>query len=313
VRLQAWTAVGQIGTIEALDALVSHLTTSWGTTRRNILRILLKMPKESGIEGVLDRIGRSGLEVLIDQEMMFIGQVYAALIDLSKGLVVVINEDEDEDKDEESEVNRSVPNSPITTKPTADYSELLRRALRGLESDAVERCFLLMKFLYPLDTIQVAAFNIQSESKSNMARGLEILDNTVDLPHKRALISILDRHSEAEKLQSLSDLTMTRLLAPSDRLRRLLELRHFLSDWTLACCFHLARESRWSLTAEQTLVCLRHPTGFVREAVLAYLRVASPRALVELLPMLQNDVDNLVAGQVQQMMRELGVRSNSHV
>jgi len=309
VRLQAWTAVGQIGTIEALDALVSHLTTAWGTSRRNILRILLKMPKESGIEGVLDRIGRSGLEILIDQEMMFIGQIYAALIDLSKGSVVGVNKDEDEDED----LDLPVSGSPISTKPTTDYSELLRRALRGLESDAVERCFLLMKFLYPLDTIQVAAFNIQSESKSNMARGLEILDNTVDLPHKRALISILDRHSETEKLQSLSELTMTKPLAPSDRLRRLLELRHFLSDWTLACCFHLARESRWSLTAEQTLVCLRHPTGFVREAVLAYLRVASPRALVELLPMLQNDVDNLVAGQVQEMMRELGVRPNSHV
>ena len=302
VRLQAWTAVGQIGTIEALDALVSHLMTAWGTSRRNILRILLKMPKEAGIEGVLDRMGRSGLEILVDQELMFIGQIYAALIDLSKATSSTVSlESQSED----------ISNSEQLTE---DYRELLRRALRGLESDAVERCFLLMKFLYPLDAIQAAAFNIQSDSKSNIARGLEILDNTVDLPNKRALINVLDRHSELEKLQSLSELTVYKPLPESDRLRRLLELRHFLSDWALACCFHLARAARWSLTAEQTLVCLRHPTGFVRESVLAYLRIASPRALVELLPMLQNDADNLVAAQVQQMMGELSVSSNnSHV
>lgn len=295
VRLQAWTAIGQIGTLEALDALVTHMMTAWGTARRNILRILLKMPREAGIEGVLDRMGRSGLEILIEQELMFLGQIYAALMDLA-------------------EVGGRRPEGELSParigengQKVTDYAELLRRALKGLEADSVERCFLLMKFLYPLDAIQAAAFNIQSDSRSNVARGLEILDNTVDIPSKRALINVLDRHSELEKLQSLSELVSYRPLSPSDRLRRLLELRHFLSDWALACCFHLARSARWSLTAEQTLVCLRHPTGFVREAALAYLRVASPRALVELLPMLQNDPDSLVAAQVQQMMAELGV------
>jgi hypothetical protein len=92
----------------------------------------------------------------------------------------------------------------------------------------------------------------------------------------------------------------------SDRLRRLIEFRHFLPDWSLACCFHLARTAHYSLTPEATLVCLRHPTGFVREAVLAYLKEASPRSCVELLPRLQNDPDHLVAAQVQQIMDELG-------
>jgi hypothetical protein len=175
-----------------------------------------------------------------------------------------------------------------------------------LEADAKERCFLLMKFLYPLDTVQAAAFNLASAQPSLVARGLEILDNTVDIASKRSLINLLDQHSEREKLSNLSELMVYKPLAPSDRLRRLLELRHFLSDWALACCFHLAREARWSLTAQQTLVCLQHPTGFVREAVLAYLKIASPRALVELLPRLQNDPDNLVSAQVEEMMAELG-------
>ncbi|MEG3978997.1 MFS transporter, partial [Microcoleus sp. herbarium8] len=241
---------------------------------------------------VLDRIGRSGLETLIEQELMFIGQIYAALVDLSG----VTTYDNFADRD---------PNSAGI--PANDSAQLLQRALAGLESDAKDRCFLLMKFLYPLDTVQAAAFNIASGQPSMVARGLEILDNTVDIVRKRSLINLLDQHSEREKLTNLSELMVYKPLTPSDRLRRLLELRHFLSDWALACCFHLAKEARWSLTAQQTLVCLQHPTGFVREAVLAYLKIASPRALLELLPRLQNDPDRLVFAQVEEMMAELGV------
>lgn len=291
VRLQAWTALGQIGTVEAIDILVGNLITAWGTTRRNILRILLKMPSETGIEGVLDRIGRSGVETLIEQELMFIGQIYSGMVDLS-GVTTY--------------ANLSMEDVNSASEPAADTAQLLRRALAGLEADATDRCFLLMKFLYPLDTVQAAAFNIASGLPSLVARGLEILDNTVDIASKRSLINLLDQHSEREKLSNLSELMVYKPLAPSDRLRRLLELRHFLSDWTLACCFHLAREARWTLTAQQTLVCLRHPTGFVREAVLAYLKIASPRALLELLPRLQNDPDRLVSGQVEEMMTQLG-------
>ncbi|QIZ71199.1 HEAT repeat domain-containing protein [Oxynema aestuarii] len=281
VRMHAWMALGQIGTIEALDSLIGHLIASWGTTRRNILRILLKMPRESGIEGVLDRLGRSGVEMLIDQELMFMGQIYATLNDLTKDRV------------------------------RGREAKLLRSALHDLIADAIDRLFLLMKFLYPFGSIQAAAFNLKSGVRSNMARGLEILDNTLDIPSKRIVLSVLDRHSDLEKLQTLSDLFAYETMSPSDRLRRLVEYRYFLSDWPLACCFHLARASRWSLTAEQTLACLRHPKGFVREAVLAYLRVASPRALAELLPMMIDDPDRLVAAQVKQMMAELGL-SDTH-
>jgi hypothetical protein len=276
VRLQAWTALGEIGTPEALDQLVQQLMTSWGTTRRNILRILLKIPNEVGIEGLLDRLGRSGIETLIEQEFLLLGQIYAAALDLT------------------------------TEKISGQEADFLRSALQDLQTDLVERCFLLMKFLYPVSTIQAAAFNLESESRSNVALALEILDNTLDIPQKRAFLSILDRRSLEEKMTCLEELVPYQPMSPSDRLRRLLELRHFLSDWSLACCFHLARTAHCSLTPEATLVCLRHPTGFVREAVLAYLRAASPRACIELLPALKNDSDRLVAAQAQQIMEEFG-------
>jgi hypothetical protein len=281
VRLQAWNVLGEMGTRESLDLLVLHLAGSWGHTRRNILRILLKRPNDSGIERVLDVFGRSGVEIFIEQELMFMGQVYAALVEISEEAV------------------------------SGREANLLRSSLRDLLSDASDRLFLLMRFLYPVERIQAASFNLKSGQRSNIARGLEILDNTFDLPSKRVLLNVLDRQSDREKLEHLSAMTDYQNMTPSDRLRRLLELRHFLSDWPLACCFHLARTQRWSLTPESTLACLRHPKGFVREAVLAYLRLASPRALAELLPMMKNDPDRLVAAQVREMMKDLGVSDST--
>lgn len=277
VRQYAWTGIGRIDTPEALQVLANNLMTSWGTTRRNIGRILLKMPSDRGIEGVLEQVGRSGIELLIDQELMFLGQIYGAMVDMRPELV------------------------------QGREADLLRQALKDLQGDARDRCFLLMKFLYPISGVQAAAFNLQSASMMNRARGLEILDNILDIKSKNAVLTVLDQYSDTEKLEGLSTLVYYQPQGPSDRLRHLLELRHFLSDWPLACCFHCARMARWSLTAEQTLTCLRHPMGFVREAVLAYLKVASPRSLVDLLPMMKNDPNSLVRSQVSEMMQELGI------
>lgn len=276
VRLQAWMALGEIATPQALNQLVQQLMTSWGTTRRNILRILLKIPNEVGIEGVLDRLGRSGIETLIEQELLFLGQIYAAVLDLTPEKIV------------------------------GQEADLLRRSLQDLQTDLVERCFLLMKFLYPATAIQAAAFNLESESRSNIALGLEILDNTLDIPPKRVLLGVLDRRPIAEKMAALGELVPYQPMSVSDRLRRLIELRHFLSDWSLACCFHLARTAHCSLKPEATLVCLRHPTGYVREAVLAYLKEASPRACIEVLPVMRNDSDRLVAAQAEKIVNEFG-------
>ncbi|MBD2126832.1 MFS transporter [Microcoleus sp. ZQ-A2] len=276
VRLQAWMALGEMGTAEALNQLVQQLMSSWGTTRRNILRILLKMPNDAGIEGVLDQLGRSGIEMLIEQELLFLGQIFAAILDLTSENI------------------------------SGEEADLLVGALHNLQTDLLERCFLLMKFLYPISAIQAGAFNVASESRSNVALGLEILDNTLDIPQKRAFLSILDRRSPEEKMACLEEWVPYQPMSPSDRLRRLIEFRHFLPDWSLACCFHLARTAHYSLTPEATLVCLRHPTGFVREAVLAYLREASPRACIDLLPALKNDSDRLVADQAQRILEELG-------
>ena len=136
----------------------------------------------------------------------------------------------------------------------------------------------------------------------------------VDVANKRSILLLLDRRPDAEKLKRLAlstPLIAYQQLPPGDRLRQLLDLRNFLSDWATACCFHLARVQRWNLTAEHTLALLNHPTGFVREAVLAYLAVASPRALKDVLPVMQQDADRLVLAQVKQLISTYNLEPSS--
>lgn len=281
IRQQSWSALAEIGSEGAIASLVQQLLTSWGTARRNLLRTLQKIPGEHGIEAVLDTFGRSGVEALIEQELLLLGQVYAATVDLSENVV------------------------------TGREASLLRSALQGMQTDILDRCFWIMKLIYPFSSIQAAILNLDSDSEVSIALGLEILDNTLDLPNKQVLLRILETRSTSAKLADMSDLVPYTPMSASERLRHLLEFRHFLSDWTLACCFHLAREQHWAISREAALVGLRHPSSFVREAILSYLKMASPRTCLELLPVLKNDPDPLVAAQVDHLKMELNYISPS--
>ncbi|MBE9140027.1 MFS transporter [Nodosilinea sp. LEGE 07088] len=290
LRNQAWQVIGNIGTLPALEFLIQNLITTWGSTRRHILRILLSLYQESGvkrsalIDEAIDRmLGRSGIEDLLNTELAFAGQILAAKVDLAPGRV------------------------------EGTEADLLREALNGLQNDATERLFMLLRFVSPANAIQAAQVSL-SGSVAAWARGIEILDNVVDVANKRSILILLDRRSDAEKLKLLA--TSTPLISyqplpPRDRLRQVLDLRNFLSDWAIACCFHLARVERWNLTAEHTLALLQHSTGFVREAVLAYLAVASPRALRELLPLMEQDTDRLVTAQVKQLINTYNLEPSS--
>ncbi|MDZ7957032.1 MAG: MFS transporter [Aulosira sp. DedQUE10] len=279
MRMYAWRTIGQIGTAEAVDCLWQNLEQSWGATRYHILRSLLKIHKQPEIKSLEDRFYEGRVGIFIEQELKFLGEIYAASIDFSK---------QQTSEDQQSKL----------------VFELLQRALAELEIDVRERLLLLLKLLYSPEKMQAAAFNLRSDSGSNLARGLEILDHTVNLPCKSLLLNILDRRSPEEKLYLLgaSGLGGYERMSVSDRLRRLLMLSNFLSDWCLACCFHFAKVSHIRLTIPEIMISLRHPTGFVREAAIAYLSVVSRRVVLELLPQLQKDKHPLVTAQVKNLL-----------
>jgi hypothetical protein len=284
VRMYAWRTIGQITTPEAMDCLWQHLETSWGNSRYHILRSLLKIHKQPEITSLEDRFYESRVETFIDQELRFLGEIYAAYLDLT--------------------TQQTAVNAPAYENIVV--CELLQRSLLELEIDVKERVLLLLKLLYSPEKMQAATFNLRSQSGVNLARGLEILDHTVNLPVKSLLLNILDQRSHQEKLYLLAEagLVEYQQMLVSDRLRRLLTQAHFLSDWCLACCFHVAQVSRIRLTIPEIVVTLRHPTGFVREAAIAYLSMVSRRVLLELLPQLQKDQHPLVIAQVKELMEK---------
>ncbi|GAX34024.1 MFS transporter [Nodularia sp. NIES-3585] len=288
VRMYAWRTIAQISTLEAMETLWLHLEISWGATRYHILRSLLKINKQPEISSV-DTFHHSQVEGLIEQELKFLAEIYAAYLDFQQ-LQVIENYESDR---------------------ILVIGNLLQDALKELEMDVKERLLLLLRLLYSPEKMQAAAFNIKSQSGANLAQGLEILDHTINLPTKTILLNILDKRSLEEKLNCLVEagLSQYQQMPVSDRLGRLLTLSRLLSDWSLACCFHFAQVSRIRLNIQEILVALRHPTGFVREAAIAYLSVASRRVLLELLPKLQQDTHPLVVAQVKAFMKKYPVKN----
>jgi hypothetical protein len=212
-------------------------------------------------------MGRSGIEKMVNQELGVMTEAWAGVVDMTS-------------------------DQAVTTE-----SGLLLDSLQNEAINSLERIFLMMKLLYSGSAIQAASFNILSDSKSSLARGMEILDNTVDLGVKQIILSVVDNRSIADKLNILATIHPYQSMPPSERLQQLVDLRYCLSDWTLACCFHMARTQYWSINVQAMLKCLEHPTGFVREAVISYLQVASPRSLIKVLPRLLKDRDPLVLAQ----------------
>lgn len=296
VRMYAWRTIGQIPTLEAIDILWQQLEIFRGTSRDYILNTLLKRHKQEGIVSLVDGLHQSQVETLIEQELSFLGEIYAAYIDFkTQGEVYAAYID--------FKIQNTLGKSPKSERLITILS-LLERALLELEIDVKERLLMLLKLLYSQDNVQAAAFNLRSESAVNLARGLEILEHTVNLPSKSVLVNIFDRRSPEEKLQHLVSKGMAEYqqMSHSDRTRRLISLGNLLSDWCLACCFHFAQVACIRLTIPEIIATLRHPTGFVREAAIAYLSVVSPRVLLELLPQLKNDPHPLVVAHVKKLI-----------
>ena len=293
VRMFAWRTIGQISTLEASDTIWQYLGKAKGTTRDHILQTLLKIRQQSGSPIVLDQFHEIQIKTLINEELRFLGEMYATYVDLKIQGEVYANYVEFK--------SQPLFENYQSSEKIIARCKLLQRAILGLEIDIKERLLMLLKLIYPNDKIQAAMINIRSQSIANLARGLEILDHTINLRSKAVLLKTLDRCPPQEKLQNLveSGIIEYQQMVVSERIRRLFVMEEFLSDWCLACCFHFAEIARIRLEISHILRGLQHSTGFVREASIAYLSVASPGVLLDILPQLQNDPHPLVSAQIQ--------------
>ncbi len=298
VRMYAWRTIGEIPTWEAMDTLWKNLETSKGKNRDRILRSLLKRHEKEGISSLVGKSYTEQVERLIDEEIIFLGEIYIAYKDLETQGETYANYLEYK--------TREFVTDYLSSRKVIAICQLLQRALLDLEVDIKERLLLLLKLLYSQEKIQVAAFNVLSESPKNIARGLEILEHTVTLANKSLLLNILDNRGPQQKLQALIEAKICKYeqMVVSDRIRHLLTLETSLSDWCLACCFHFADNARIRLTTEQIIKHLRHPTSFVREAAICYLNMASRSTLIELLPQLQKDPHPLIAAQIKELSQK---------
>ncbi|PLZ88592.1 MFS transporter, partial [Fischerella thermalis CCMEE 5196] len=88
VRIYAWRTISQIPSLEAIDTLWQFLETSRGNSRDHILRALLKRLQKEGILGSVEQFYQTKVKTLIEQELYFIGELYAAYIDFENQLEI---------------------------------------------------------------------------------------------------------------------------------------------------------------------------------------------------------------------------------
>ncbi|MEM1392985.1 MAG: MFS transporter [Cyanobacteria bacterium P01_D01_bin.116] len=298
VRVYALRTMGQIETLEASNTLWEHLETSKGKIKSYVLRVLIKRHQQHGISALVDRSYENRVKALIEGELILLGQIYAASVDFkSQGEIYAAYI--------EFKTGETLENFHSRKKVVA-LCKLVQKAISELEIDIKERLFLLLKLLYPVEKINAAAFNLNSESGVTLARGIEILEHTIDLPYKSILLNIFDRRPATEKLKKLveAELSKYEQMAVNERTRVLLELENSLSDWCWACCIHFAQVARIKLKPSQIEGSLRHPCGFVREAAVAYLSIASPRLFIKVIPQLKQDSHPLVIAQINEFIEK---------
>ncbi len=292
-RVYALRTIGQIDTLEAMDILWQHLEISKGQIKSHILRTLLKRHQQQGILALVDMFYTTRVEVLIQEELKLLGEIYAASVDFkTQGEIYAAYI--------EFKTGETLASFHSKRKVLA-LCRLVQKSFVELEIDIKERLLLLLKLLYPLEKINAAAFNLNSESGVSLARGLEILEHTINLSSKTILLNIFDRRPHLEKLQKLVEASLLKYeqMAVNERTRKLLDLENSLSDWCWACSIHFAQVARIKLKTTQVKASLRHPCGFVREAVVAYLSVVFPRSFIKILPHLKKDSHPLVIAQIQ--------------
>ncbi|WP_088240305.1 MFS transporter [Calothrix rhizosoleniae] len=282
VRMYAWRTISQISTPEVINSLWLHLEKSCGKNRNYILQALLKRYQQEGILGLANRWHQIRVEQLIEEELRFLGEIYAAYTDLKFHEIW-----------------------QTTTSERLTACQLLLKALLELEIDIKERLLLLLKLIYNREKIQAATFHVRSEFGADIAQGLEILEHTIhNLKYKPVLLHIFDHRPLEEKLKYINQENIVEYepMVVSDRISSLLTHSHYLSDWCLACCFHLSKVAKIKLSIPTILDNLRHPTGFVREAALAYVAIATRNVLDKILPQMKKDRDPLVAALVQELI-----------
>jgi hypothetical protein len=302
-RVYALRTMSQIETLEASDTLWHHLETSRGKIKSHVLRVLIKRDQKYGISALVDRSYKTRVQTFIEGELILLGEIYAAFVDFkSQGEIYAAYI--------EFKTGETLENF-YSRKKVVALCRLVQKAILELETDIKERLFSLLKLFYPIEKINAAAFNLNSESAVTIARGLEILEHTINLPSKSILLNIFDKRPATEKLQKLvgAGYTQYEQMAVNHRTRKLLELENSLSDWCWACCIHFAKAARIKLKPIQIEGSLRHPCGFVREAAVAYLSVASPRLFIKVIPQLKNDSHPLVVAQVKEFIEKYKIDS----
>jgi len=150
-----------------------------------------------------------------------------------------------------------------------DDSLLLEDAINHRLKMAQAQILVLLGLVYPRETIDLVARNLQSKQATTRANAVEVLDNLLDKDQKSVVIPIFDDAPAASKLQALAeDLDIDR----KSREGRLRELLKGGDPWLRTCAaMEVARGKHQALYAHVKIL-LDSPDPVNRETAVVVLR-----------------------------------------
>jgi HEAT repeat protein len=141
---------------------------------------------------------------------------------------------------------------------------LLRRALAEKLDDDLERIFRLLGLRYPEKELLAAYYGLRADEAALRASALEFLDNVLENPLKRELVSVLEADGPA--MASGLKRAWPRRAPAGSRVEALRGLAADPDPWLRACAVYAIGEARLAELAPEVAAAARDDDARVREA-----------------------------------------------
>ncbi len=130
--------------------------------------------------------------------------------------------------------------------PQGEYWTLLKLGLEGHFDQRVKRILILLSFLYDPATIRKAADHILFRTESrDIARALEVIDNTIARDLKRVVLPLIEEAPLDERRRRLAKIFPAAGSEPSDPLEEIFDrARGWGEAWLQACVLYSAAMTR---------------------------------------------------------------------
>ncbi len=187
---------------------------------------------------------------------------------------------------------------------------ILEDALKSELEKNTRRIFSLLALIYPANSITQAQLNLNSNSKDNQAKALEVLDNLVSQDIKNIVFPLIDDIPSSQRLSRLVNQFPQKRMNRHERLKEMLSRsQQWTSSWAKTCALFVIGQIATKEFYDPVVSCLSDPDTVVRETAVWALGCLNPDDLVQRLKPMKNDKSDKVSDFARFVIDSIGFSS----